>query len=207
MPNNEIQLWLQQARKSGLSGDQIRLQLRQAGWTDEQINKQLLAVPPHSIPKSAKSDLFEEALTIRKTGKKKGWIAIVIVIIIIGLGIFAYTKGYFSFSSKENRFIKATADLVCFEYTNKIMSFQQEEAQKNGQPVMSENEAKQLFRDEAKKILPKYGFTYEEYLNYSNLMLEKEQAKTISALYLKIDEEAKKKCGAPTTMDLLLNNY
>lgn len=80
MSNNEIQSWIKQAREAGQPDDQIRQQLKQAGWLEEQINEQLT--------------LSRLEKTYMPKRKKPLFIMIIIIVFIVTYIITFIGEGY-----------------------------------------------------------------------------------------------------------------
>ncbi|MBU2564229.1 outer membrane lipoprotein-sorting protein [Patescibacteria group bacterium] len=136
--NQELENYIKESKNSGFSDEQIKQELRKAGWKEEDINQAFSREPILN-----KSSIQELTINTNKKNESKtlGMIALVVIIfLIIGGGVFYYIK----LKPSENKEVQKNQD------NNSVLS--EEETKKQEEEKEELKDAKSVLIDSLSKL-------------------------------------------------------
>jgi hypothetical protein len=198
--DDQIRTWIAQAKQSGMTDEQIRVQLLQTGWNTADVEGALHPGMDQPMRAQEKSEM---TMGLTTASPKKGWLVIVSVLVVVaGWLVFAFVKGYFPatlFNSTERRAIQASAEIYCYSFTNKLrpVDFLQKRANGTLQTGEAQTGYAQV-QQQAEVIAKRYGFASAKAItDYSFSLINAKKDAQYKNVIKKGDEAAAKLCGAP----------
>lgn len=200
MDDNSLRTWIEQARAGGLNNAQMREALVQQGWTAEQIN-QFLPSSPTQVSTTSDNELPADG-TNTKGMSTKILLAIVIILLVGGWVVLSMAKGLFPatlFNNKEKRFIQASAELTCYQFTNKYRPIDFLALRNAGTPADPETvkDAYKKVADFSEKNAKKFGFqSANDIGQFAASYIKDGDSTKYQTLMTKASKAANEKCGA-----------